>query len=83
MKKDSRKLEKLVAVAFIVIAIAGLVGDYINTTTELQVNSIIAVRHPEVNNIGIYIKGVITVLEDVFLFIIAAVLYLDIKPWGR
>lgn len=83
MPRDTRKLEKLVAIAFVAIGIAGLVGNYINTSNQMQVNNILAVRHPEVNNIGILIKGAISTLEDVVLFIIAAVLYFDIKPWGK
>ncbi len=83
MKRDTRKLEKLVAVAFVAIAIAGLIGNYINTSNQIQVNNIIALRHPEVSNIGILIKGAISALEDIVLLVIAAVLYFDMKPWGR
>ena len=83
IRRNTRKLEKLIAVAFVVIAVASLVGNYINTTYQIQINNILAVRHPEVNNIGILIKGGITALEDIVLLIIAAVLYFDIKPWGR
>jgi hypothetical protein len=83
MKRDTRKLEKLVAAALIVIAVASLVGNYINTSNQIQVNNVLAVRHPEINNIGVLIKGVVNVLEDVILVIIAAVLYFDIKPWGK
>lgn len=82
-RKDTRKLEKLVAIAFVAIAIAGFVGNYINITNQLQVYSIISVRHPEISNIGVLIKGAISALEDVILIIIAAVLYFDIKPWGK
>jgi hypothetical protein len=83
MRKSARNLEKLVAVAFVVIAIASLVGNYINTTNQIQVNNILSVKHPEINNIGVMIKGVITGLEDLVLLIIAGVLYFDIKPWGK
>lgn len=83
MARDIRKLERLVAIALVAISVAGLVGNYINTTSQIQVNDILAVRHPQVNNIGVLIKGAISALEDVILIIIAAVLYLDIKPWGK
>jgi hypothetical protein len=82
-RRNTRRLEKLVAIAFVAIAIASLIGNYINTNNQIQVNNILAVRHPEVNNIGILIKGAITALEDVILVIIAAILYFGIKPWGR
>jgi hypothetical protein len=83
MAGNTRKLEKLVAIAFVVIAVASLIGNYINTTNQIQVNNILAVRHPEMNNIGVLIKGGITALEDVILLVIAAVLYFDLKPWGK
>jgi hypothetical protein len=83
MARDTRKLEKLVAIAFVAIGVAGLLGNYINTSNQIQVNNILVVRHPEINNIGLVIKGAISALEDVILFIIAAVLYFDIKPWGK
>lgn len=83
MARDTRKLEKLVAIAFVAIGIASLLGNYINTGNQIQVNNILAIRHPEINNIGVLIKGAISTLEDVILFIIAAILYFDIKPWGK
>ena len=82
MRRDTRKLEKLAAIAFIAIAVAGLAGNYINTVNQLQVNNILAVRHPEVSNAGVIIKGAISALEDIILLVIAGVLYFDIKPWG-
>jgi hypothetical protein len=83
MSRDTRKLEKLVAVAFVAIAIASLVGNYINAENQMQVNNILAVRHPQISNIGILIKSIINALEDLILFVIAAVLWFDIKPWGK
>lgn len=83
MKRDTRKLEKLVAIAFVVIAIAGLIGNYLNVSNQIQVNNILAVRHPEISNIGLLIKGAINALEDIVLLVIAAVLYFGIRPWGK